>query len=332
MAFTKLKQVLGHDPRWQRYHSGEYTSLEEIADPETWDDETRTTWRDWVSQSRGNQTLVAVLAILGVGLAVYFSQLVIKLSTGLLSNTIFQVVTGSLTLILVSYAYGVKSQRARFEKLDWLVLSKDGGGVTRYLGYYREGDATDAPLFVPVKGFRWNGHKAEPYRVYELSSELARRYKNTNRDPEDVAVIRLEPDMARESRTDTGTVIAQQTTELTLDEFGNESNLKAPVSEKQADTDAVQDLKRTLDDVREEITDWKAKASKFERQKNEWESKATEREEQIINRFVENHGQLASVYQPRSQRSRSGTDPDDLPPAAQNDMQQMDQELAYDDN
>jgi len=332
MALTRIKTVLGYDPTWKRYHSGEYNSLEDIADPETWSDETRTTWRDWIGQSRGNQALVAVLAILGVGLVVYFSQLFIKLSTGLLSNRIFQVGAGSAVLVFVTYAYATKAQRQRFDKLDWLLLPKDGGGVVRYLGYYREGDATDAPLFVPVKGFRWNGHKAEPYRIYEVSSELARRYKNTNRDPEDVAVIRLEPDTVRISHTESGTVICQQTTELKLDEFGNESTLKAPVSEQQADTDAVQDLKLTLDDVREEKADWKAKASKFERQKNEWKSEATERRDKIIEEFIQNHGQLASVYQPRSQRRQNGTDADELAPATQTDMQQIDQELSYDDN
>ncbi|QCW05241.1 hypothetical protein [Natrinema pallidum] len=333
MALTRLKTILGYDPTWKRYHSGEYTSLEDIADPETWEDDTKTTWRDWVSESRGNQILVGVSLVIGVGLLVYFSQLFIRLSTGVLSNRLFQAVVGALGLVTVTYVYATKAQRKRFQTLDWLVLPKDGGGVTRFLGYYREGDATDAPLFVPVKGFRWNGHKAEPYRIYEVSSELARRYKNTNRDPEDVAVIRLEPDMARVSQTETGTVICQQTTELKLDEFGNESCLKAPVSEKQADTDAVQDLKRTLDDVRKEISYWKAEASKFERQRNEAQQDAKQRRESIIDEFLEKAQAGAKAFQTRPQRrGRSQTDAEDLPPAAQQDMQQMDKQLSYDDN
>lgn len=331
MALTRIKELLGYNPTWKRYHSGEYTNLEAIADPETWDDDTRTTWRDWIGQSRGNQALTAVVAALAVALTVYFSQLLIRVSTGLLSNRVFQVAVGSLTLVLGTYAYATKAQRKRFEKLDWLVLPKDDGGVTRYLGYYREGDATNAPLFVPVKGFRWNGHKAEPYRIYEISSELARRYKNTNRDPEDVAVIRLEPDMSRESKTDTGKVITQQTTELKLDEFGNESCLKAPVSEKQADTDAVQDLKHTLDDLREELSNWKAKASKFERQRNEWRTDARERRQNIIDEFIEDTTDIAKVFQRTSRRSGNGTDADELAPATQTDMQQIDEELSYED-
>lgn len=331
MAFTRIKEVLGYDPTWKRYHSGEYTNLEAIADPETWDDDTRTTWRDWIGQSRGNQALAAITLGLAVALTVYFSQLLIRVSTGLFTNRIFQVAAGSLSLVLITYAYATKAQRQRFEKLDWLVLPKDDGGVTRFLGYYREGDSTNAPLFVPVKGFRWNGHKAEPYRIYEISSELARRYKNTNRDPEDVAVIRLEPETVRESKTEAGRVLCQQTTELNLDEFGNESTLKAPVSEEQADLDDVQELTRTMEDLRQERSDWKAKASKFERQRNEWRSDARERRQKIITEFIEDHTQVAEVYQPRSRRSSNGTDADELAPATQTDMQQMDKELAYED-
>lgn len=330
MALTRIKTVLGHDPKWKRYHSGEYTSLEEIADPETWEDDTGGQWREWIAD---NQILVGVLAVLAVALVIYFSQLFIRVSTGLATNTTFQLVAGGTILTVSSYAYGIKSQRQRFTDLDWLVLPKDDGGVIRYLGYYREGDSTEAPLFVPVKGFRWSGHKAEPYRVYEVSSELARRYKNTNRDPEDVAVIRLEPSVVRDSQTDTGHVIVQQTTELKLDAFGNESNLKAPVSEKQADTDAVQDLKETMTDLREEKSDLKAQSAKFERQRNEWRRDARQRRSKIIDEFIEDHTQVAEVYQPRSRRNGgNGTDADELAPATQTDMQQLDRELAPNDD
>lgn len=329
MALTRIKTILGYDPRWKRYHSGEYTSLEEIADPETWSDDTAGKWREWVSN---NQLFAGTIAFLGAALIVYFSQLFIRLSTGLLSNTIFQVGAGSATLVFVTYAYATKAQRQRFEKLDWLILPKDNGGVIRYLGYYREGDSTDAPLFVPVKGFRWNGHKAEPYRIYEISSELARRYKNTNRDPEDVAVIRLEPDAARLSQTETGTVVCQQTTELQLDSFGNESCLKAPVSEQQADTDAVQDLKLTMNDLREEKSDLKAQVTKFKRQRNQWRSDARQRRSKIIDEFIEDHTQVAEVYQRTpSQTGGNGTNADELAPATQTDMQQLDEEFSHND-
>lgn len=328
MALTRIKTVLGYDSKWKRYHSGEYTSLEEIADPETWNDDTGQQWRAWIAD---NQILVGVLAVLTTALVVYFSQLFIRLSTGLVTNTIFQVVAGSTTLVAGTYVYATRAQRRRFTDLDWLVLPKDDSGVIRYLGYYREGDSTDAPLFVPVKGFRWNGHKAEPYRVYEVSSELARRYKNTNRDPEDVAVIRLEPDVARVSQTATGVVIVQQTAELKLDAFGNESCLHAPISEKQADTDAVQDLKRTMNDLREEKSDLKAENSKFERQRNEWRRDARQRRDKIIQEFIRNHTRVAEVYQRTTTRTdQNGTDADDLAPATQTDMQQMDQNLAHD--
>ncbi len=331
MPLTKLKTILGADPRWKRYHSGEYTSLDEIADPETWADDTRTTWREWVSQSRGNQALVAVAMILGVGLLVYFSQLFIRLSTGLLSNTAFQVVAGSGVLVGTTYAYATKAQRQRFQKLDWLVLSKDNGGVQRYLGYYREGTATDAPLFVPVKGFRWSGHKAEPYRVYEISGELAQKYEATNRDPEDVAVIRLEPDAARVSDTDTGTVVAQATTSLQLDQFGNESCLHAPVSDKQADTDAVQDLKLTLDDLRTEIGQLKSDLTKAQRQKREAEAEASKRRDTIISNFLENAQEGADAFRTRDRR-RQGDQEDGVGPTPRSDVEQMDQEFAHNDD
>lgn len=331
MPLTKLKTILGADPRWKRYHSGEYTSLDEIADPETWADETRTTWRDWVSENRGNQILAAVGLILGTALVVYFSQLFIRLSTGLLSNTIFQVLAGSAVLVGVTYVYATKAQRRRIETLDRLVLPKDNGGVQRYLGYHREGTATDAPLFVPVKGFRWNGHKAEPYRVHELSGELAQKYEATNRDPEDVAVIRLQPEQSRTTETDTGDVIVQPTTKLKLDEFGNESCLKAPVSEQQADTDAVQDLKGTLGDLRSEISQLESDLTKAERQKREAEADASKRRETIISNFLDKAGDAAEAFRPRDRR-RSSDDEDGIGATPRSGVEQMDQEFAHNDD
>ncbi len=332
MPLSKLTTILGADPRWKRYHSGEYTSLDEIADPETWADETRTTWRDWVSQSRGNQALVAVAMMLGVGLVVYFSQLFIRLSTGLLSNTIFQVLAGSAVLVGVTYVYAISAQRDRFEELDWLVLPKDDGGVIRFLGYYREGDNTEAPLYVPVKGFRRSGHKAEPYRVYEISGELAQKYKQTNRDPEDVAVIRLQPEQARVTHTETGTVIVQPTTKLKLDEFGNESCLKAPVSEQQADTDAVQDLKRSLDDLRTEVSGLKEDLTKEERLKREAKKNAEKRRQEIINEFLNNSEKAAEAFRPRDRRRQSEDTDDGIGATPRSGVDQIDQQMAHNDD
>jgi len=329
MTLTKLKTILGADPRWKRYHSGEYTSLEEIADPETWNDETRTTWRDWIGQSRGHLAFTVIMTMLAVLLVGYFFQVFVRLSTGLLSNTIFQVAAGSATLVGVTYAYATSAQRDRFEQLDWLVLAKDNGGAQLYPGYHREGTATDAPLFVPVKGFRWSGHKAEPYRVFEISGELAQKYEATNRDPGDVAVIRLEPDAARHTETEYGDIVTQATTALQLDQFGNESCLHAPVSDKQADTDAVQDLKLTLGDLRQERSQLKSDLTKAQRQKREAEAEASKRRDTIISNFLENANEAATAFRPRDRRrgedAENGVSP-------QRNVDQIDQQMAYDDD
>ncbi len=168
--------------------------------------------------------------------------------------------------------------------------------------------------------------------MYELSSELAQKYKQTNRDPEDVAVIRLQPEQARVTNTETGTVITQPTTKLKLDEFGNESCLKAPVSEQQADTDAVQELKATLTDLRQDKADLKAEKTKFKRQRNEWRKDAKQRRGEIIDEFLSNSRKASDAFRPRDRR-RNGQqdDADDLAPVPQTDLEQIDQEVAIDD-
>jgi len=124
----------------------------------------------------------------------------------------------------------------------------------------------------------------------------------------------------------------QPTTTLKLDEFGNESCLKAPISKQQADTEAVQELNESLTDLRQEKADLKAEKTKFKRQRNEWRTDAKRRRSEIIDEFLDNSKKASDAFRPRNRR-RNGqqSESDGLAPVPQTDMEQIDQEVAIDD-
>lgn len=326
MTFNRIKSLLGAGGHAPNYLSGEFRTLEDISDPETWEDETKTDWKEFISK---NKWPITVLALFGISLSAYFSYILIEVSTGIVQNIWFQRTAVLATTAGTAYFAGRSQQRNILRRLDWLVLMKDNGGVTFYLGYYREGNETEAPLFVPVKGFTLKGHRSKPYRVQEVSVELARKHKKRNGDEDDVAVIRLHPEYAVESKTDWGMVVGQLTNGLDLD-VGNESNLQASRPENVADEDALQETKSAIRDLQQELQNAADDAQKYKRLYKQEKKDAQKRRDEIISDFVDDHRRVTEVHQ----RSYSQNDSSDgqVAPARQDDFSDIENQVTADDD
>lgn len=326
---SRIRSLLGYEDRWRRYQSGEYTELEDIADPTTRKDETKTTWREWATKTKTNTIFSAFLVLVGVGLIVYFSQVLIKLSTGLLSNPWFQRFAWTGFVAVIAGVFAIRKVLGIVKRYDWLVLPKDNGGVKWYLGFHREGDDTQAPLFVPVKGFTLFGFRGRPYKIVEVSQELAQQYSSSGRDPEDPAVIRMQPEFASARKTWMGTVVTQPTSGLDLDESGNESCLKAEIPQNYASEQALIELSSTVDDLRLEIRDLEDKRDKLRSQRNDWKQDAMKRREEIREELKEDTTEIAEPFMDRDGRkSKNGTSSGDVP---KTDLQQIEDNLTADD-
>lgn len=211
-TINRAKAMLGIRSRTERYHHGEYRSLEDISDPHTWEDETETSWREYIAE---NKWFVLTSVILGVVGLVVALHLLAKYMPAVLGSTRVQLTTGALALFITGYLYGGKNQRERFLDYDWLVLVTSSG-VTVYLGTYREANDGDYGLFTPVAGFSPFGHQSYTYSIGQVSLELAQLASAANWDPDDPAIIRVDPDIPV-SQTDYGTVIGALADGLDLD-------------------------------------------------------------------------------------------------------------------
>lgn len=321
-----------HQPR-NRFAPEEARDLEDVADPHTTADDSQSTLRERVVDNKWYVAfliLVLPFGVAGVGLLVGYSWFLLPEFFG---NRRVQLTLGALTIMALAFVGGDRRRRGLYERYDWLVLDTPTGNK-RYLGRHIPADDDHAPLFVPVKGFSRFGGRGNAYTIEELSPHLAETYAKANRDPDDPAVIRLHPEFASASQTDTGTVVTQPTEELRVDTFARDSTLIATVPEfirgEQAEA-----LKDHLRQEREETDELRDKIDTLERMLEE----AKEIGAMPPDEFLESHLEFYERAMWASRRRRPGTDgrqydgtgPVDPGLNGDRELRQVEQELSPDD-
>lgn len=287
MSSERIKGQLAGSRSSKRYHSGDFSSLEEVSDPRTRDDEATTSWREWIAEN--SRFAGIVIAFLSVTIAV-FVWWTVSFAPSLFRNPWVQRGTAVTVIVSVSYVVGVKSQSSRFNSTDELVLLRTGG-IQRYDGYYVETDEGTAPLFIPIRGFKWLNHVAVKYRLRDLSREIAELEWNQNRDLDDPVVVRLNPEFASTTYIDGKFVIGQLSEGLEPDEYGSESNVFATLPDV-ADDDAIGVLKAQLQESNSEIKELESRVQMLKRQRDNAKEEARESREETINSFIMNHARL----------------------------------------
>lgn len=305
----------------KRYAGDEHTPLSEIADPTTRQDETSTSVREWAGENQALAGLLTFLGFIALGVMLY---LTLKLAPEVLSNPWLHRGLVAAALVGGAYVAATKGTLSRFTQYDWLILTRAGIGTPQFfLGYYVPSDEDRRPLFVPVKGFTFWGHRSEVYTIKEIAPNLAQKREKADLDSSHPGVIRLNSRFGGVAQTWIGRVFVQLSSGLSLDPFAQDSTLKASEPDL-ADEDALDEFEIELEDQRREIRNLRQSVSRERQRRRQAHEQATMRREEIIEEFVEDHERLLVAH--RSQRSGGGetyTPPED-------DYSDIEDELAPD--
>lgn len=277
MAFERAKDVLGIGSRDKRYHKVEddYQPPQDVENPHTTPDSGQMTLAEFMTKNRYPLMATGLLLIVGtVVLAVYAGRYFITAFT----NPWFQRGLAGFTIAAAGYFWGRNTKASSLKNRDvFIAYNPDTGSVIRFLGKFKRTEEGRHQLFVPIKGYRWFGHKAVPYQIKDLSSELVSRY---DRDPEDDVVIRTHPKVSATTATNTGRITTQLVAGLEPDPFGRESNVEATLPDIAA-RGTVMDLKDELEAVESELSKEEKRNNMLRRQRDDAISEAQKTREEI---------------------------------------------------
>lgn len=301
----ELRARLGIGSKDRRFVDEDGSDLpEDVSDPKTIRDEsTPTLWEKFRSIRWYLLTLLAFFVVLTIYLLAVGSAIVPEL----LGNVYFQL---ALTHTVVGgsfYYFATSSTISRLRDVDWLVLIKPSG-LEFYPG--RRVAASDDERyhkFIIFKGFTWRGHLSQPLSIADLNPDLARRYKNANRNPEDPAVVRLDPDFGEEVRTEYGTIQAQISNGLRVDTFARSANLVATRSDI-AEESRVSKLRKQLQAEKRNVEHYKQLADSFEQRRDEAIEKGKEPLVEWLDEIVEFGERIAEAGRPRKRREDQSED------------------------
>lgn len=294
MALDDLRARLGLTQGSTRHVAEDFESLDAISDPHTREDETHRGLLGWF----GDHPVVAVfLALFATALIALFGYWAYTLAPGVVTNPLLWQGLGALAILTLSVYYGIQLGLGRLAAMDWLVLlRKNDPGL--YVGQHMPAEQGDFPLFVPVKGFTMFGQRAHPYSIGDISYDLARQHSRRNRDPDDPAIIRLDPQYSGVADTAFGTLVVQLSEGLALD-VGNESTLRAKLP-GMAEEGRLSDLRRANRELKDEVDALRDDLDSWKRRARNAEERADERQNKVIARFIHQHGFLMEKHNRRS--------------------------------
>lgn len=305
MGLERLKTAVGFSHPARRYNSVEdVRDLEEISDPSRTDDETNTTWREWVGENAWLVLAGTALAIATVALlAVYAAQLL----PAIVSNPFVQVGALCVAVAYVGFRSGQSNYADSITSVDRLELSMEDEHL-ELPGVYVDG-AGDANFFVPIKGFRGRSYRAKPYTHADLGMGLTDQQQKTNVDPDDPVTIRLHPQFqSPPKQTDWGTVVGQRTDGLEVDESGTQSTLYA--SMPTFGSSQVAELERELQQQHDEVEFQRNRAERLRRRLDTLLQLIDEDHELAMDRFLNSYERIESAREGdrRTERDRDGDD------------------------
>lgn len=319
----ELQARLGAENGDRRYAGRETRTPEEVSDPTTIRDESTPTLYE---RFRENKWYLLTVSVALVILALYLTSIGVQVVPDLLANPFVQVGGLVAGAALTAYVVGRRGATAQLRHTDWLTLV-DRGKLRFYPGeWVPPTENEEYALFVPYRGFSFWGHLAEPLTVADVSPDLARRWKNANRDPEDPALIRLDPDMGEHVYTEYGHVLAQLSGGLRVDAFGERAVLEATVPDT-VDEGRMDDVRGQLEEERALRRDYQTQANRFRRQRDELMRHFSQPIDEILEDYIEKGVRIAEA----GRRRRDDADVGDVAPMDA-DMAAVDEEVAPPDD
>lgn len=261
MSFEQARRLFGVDNRERRYLSiQDLREFEDITDPRTVEDDSRTTVRGWAAENAVLAVALSLIATLTVFVLGYYAM---QFAPGVVTNPWVQRGAVAVTLVVLAYRYGWRKHAGIVDRRDRLDLKVNGRVIPMVGKYLRTTGEADA--FVPIKGFRTAGHRPRPYTLDDLSPVLADTAA-TGSDGSVPAAILLHPRYSEREDTDYGSVTVVDSGDLDLARSGGLAVLRTTIPPK--DESKLNDLANQLEKTERERDHAETMAKKYRQQRN----------------------------------------------------------------
>jgi hypothetical protein len=305
MVVDVLKARLGMgDGRRQYTDIESVRDLDDVSDPSTTDNQSKTTAREVAADHPYAAIIAAVVAFVAGGLGLMYT---LRLAPDVLTSKWTWIGTGGLLYTGFVYRRGWRARDRNVTQYDTLTL-KMNGEETTYKGTFVD-LAGRAPAFIPIKGWdRW-GHAPKPYLNADLGAAMVDSFQAHKMTEDSPAVIRLEPGEYGDlmSMTDSdwgGTHITQETSGLKPDPHGNQTSLYATFPE--FDDERANSLAEQLQQVERDYHDVRQEADSLMRRNRNLKERLNEPIEDEVDSRIGQLERLSHAADGRRPRRRNG--------------------------
>ncbi|NHX37817.1 MULTISPECIES: hypothetical protein [Halolamina] len=340
MVLESLQARLGIVGRQRKFVNLESArELEDISDPETVEDESSVSLREWADRHPAAAVVLGLGSLLAAGLMVRWGA---RFAIGALRSPWTYATVAALLILGWVYRYGWRRRDSQVTELDELQL-KMGGSSKAYKGRHVELPG-EANAFIPIKG--WSGilSSPKPYRNGEIAAGLGISLDPRRADEDGAAVIRLEPgeygSLVGVSDTEWGgTKIVQETNSITADPGGNYTSLRCTLPE--FDDARVDGLRKQNEQMANDLSDAKEEINVLQRRLQNTRERMNKPIEESVNDRIETHERLsaASRGRPRQQQTSPEVGPKPRQDfqgngsmSADTELQQVEEELKDDED
>lgn len=280
--------------------------LEDISDPETTDDESSTSLREWAKLHPGWAILATIVVVVVVGLVLRWSA---QLAVGIITSPWTYVVIAAALVLGWTFRKGWRWRDQQVTDYDELHL-KTGDGTRSYKGRYIElVGKTDA--FVPIKGWSGLWSSPRPYQNAEIAAGMNESFDPWEVEGEEAAVIRLEPGehgtLTGISDTEWGgKKVVQETSSIEPDPNGNYTSLKCTLPE--FDDQRVDGLREQVEQLRDDLGDAREEIDALRRRNRNLTDRMHDPIDEQMDSRIDQYERLAHVADGRRRpRTEDGT-------------------------
>lgn len=320
MAFESLQARLGMGGTKRQFVDLDSArDLEDISDPETTDDESSTSLREWAATHPGWAVVLTIASLITLGLFIRWSA---RFAVGLVTSPWTYVTLGAATVLGLTFRRGWRSRDRQMTDYDELHL-KTGRTTRAYKGRYVELTGR-ADAFVPIKG--WDGvfNSPQPYQNEEIAAGMGESFDPWALNEEAAAVLRLEPGehgtLVGISDTEWGgKKVVQETNGVVPDPDGNYTSLRCTLPE--INDERVDGLREQNEQMMQDLRDAEGEIDALQRRIRNLKDRMNEPISDEVEERIEMVERLNYAAGGGAQRHRGKSSADDVPPRYKPDFQ-----------
>lgn len=321
MTDTAREEYDQQRQRGKVYSNGdEARPIDDVSDPHTREDESGRSLRDWAADHKLGIILWSGVLLVGIGILLHW---IARYAPGLWRNELLREVLLAGLIFTVGLFLGLRRFLSILRETAWFVeiLPK---GIRVWMGDYHR----DREAFTPKRGFGYFGSAKGAYVVEDMGSQFA-EFQAKN-DPSDEVTIRLAGEHVRSADTWIGTVVGGLSRGLDPDPQARDGHLVMQRPEEGHEA-VLEELIEAIHALEREGRAQLDKISDLREERNYWRERATDREEEIIERHTEYMKDVGEAFAPR-RRNRGEDDEPSSTPAQQRDTNELIEALGNSDD